>query len=84
MFGMSLKKVLPRGVTPGYIPFCELNTEQAKLICPVVKKIKIPAKCKNSILEELDLLNINKGFLFPELEYQAKNVTEYVKRKINV
>lgn len=33
-------------------------------------KIIIPVNYKKSILEELDLYNINKGSLFPELEHQ--------------
>ena len=36
----------------------------------------IPAECKQSILEELDMYNINKGTLFPELEHQMAYVRE--------
>ena len=67
---------------PGSMPFCELDTEQEKNICPIIKKIRIPAQYKQNIMEELDLLNINEGFLFPELEYQSKNVVQYVQKKI--
>lgn len=83
LFGMSLKKETPAEIVPGRIPFCELDVKQQPQICPVIKKIKIPAEYKKSIIEELDLLSVNEGFLFPELEYQAKNVSQYVQRKIN-
>lgn len=83
LFGMSIQKIPPQEVRKGVIPFCELDIEQEKYICPVIKKIKIPAEYKKSILEELELLNINKGFLYPELEHQAKNVSQYVPKKIN-
>lgn len=36
----------------------------------------IPAEYKQSILEELDMYNINKGTLFPELEHQMAYVRE--------
>lgn len=84
LFGMSLQKPGPQSIRPGYIPYCELDIEQEKNICPIIKKIRIPAQYKQSIVEELDLLNINEGFLFPELEYQAKNVVQYVQRKIGL
>ena len=35
-------------------------------------------------MAELDLLNVNEGFLFPELEYQSKTVVQYVQKKIGV
>ena len=86
LFGMSYRKPKPERAlnTPfgDTLPFCELDVEQEKNICPVIKKIKIPAQYKQTILEELDLLNINEGFLFPELEYQSKNVVQYVQRRI--
>ena len=87
LFGMSYaapvlngKPVLP---PKGYIPYCELNIDQEERICPIIKKIRIPAQYKLNIMEELDLLNINEGFLFPELEYQSKNVVQYVQKKIS-
>lgn len=42
----------------------------------------IPADCKQSILEELDMYNINRGTLFPELEHQMAYVRE--RRKYDV
>ena len=83
LFGMSFRKPKPNETMfPGSMLFCELDTEQEKNICPIIKKIRIPAQYKQSIMEELDLLNINEGFLFPELEYQSKNVVQYVQKKI--
>lgn len=82
LFGMSFKKLAPHEIRPGYIPYGELDIEKEEHIAPVIKKIRIPAKCKMLILEELDLLNINEGFLFPELEYQAKKVAKHVQTKI--
>ena len=82
LFGMSITgiEVSKNLGTYGrkYIKFSKLDERQEKILCPVIKKIKIPAECKKSIVEELDLLNIDEGFLFPELEYQAKNITRYV------
>lgn len=83
LFGMSMEKQEPNKMTPGRIPFCEIDIDQEQRIAPIIKKLRIPAKCKSSILHELDLLNINEAFLFPELEYQSKNVIQYVQRKIN-
>lgn len=45
-------------------------------------KIIIPYDCKKSILEELDLYNINEGSLFPELEHQLSYL-EAVKENQN-
>lgn len=52
------------------------------IIAPVEKKIMknefcsilIEPKYKEKILQELDCLNINEQYLFPELEYTAKNI----------
>ena len=38
--------------------------------------ILIEPKCKKKILEELDTININERFLFPELEYTVKHVKQ--------
>lgn len=86
LFGMSFSKpdFEKRGYTcpAGYMPYCELDASQEELICPVIKKIRIPSQYKSTIIEELELLNINEGFLFPELEYQSKTVVKYVQKKI--
>lgn len=83
LFGMTFKKIKPNEFPSGYMPYCELDETNNSLICPVIKKIRIPAQYKKNILAELDLLTINEGYLFPELEYQAKNVAQYVKNRIN-
>ena len=36
--------------------------------------ILIEPKYKEKILQELECLNINEQYLFPELEYTAKNI----------
>lgn len=78
LFGMSLEKVEVSDNIGNYgkrfMSLLPLNEEQRKMICPVIKKLKIPKEYKTNIIKELDLLNINEGFLFPELEYQAKSV----------
>lgn len=61
-----------------YISFRELDAEKEPLICPVIKKLRIPADRKDYILEELRLLGIDEAFLFPELEHQANYVVERV------
>ena len=87
LFGMSFAAPVSNGKPvlwpKGYMPYCGLNIDQEESICPIIKKIRIPAECKQNIMEELDLLNINEGFLFPELEYQSKNVVQYVQKKIS-
>ena len=53
-------------------------------IAPVESKIMenefcsilIEPKYKEKLLEELDVLNINEQYLFPELEYTAKSVKQ--------
>lgn len=82
LFGMSYNRPTPNEYRSDYIQYCKLNMKEEESICPIIKKIRIPAQYKRSILEELDLLNINKGVLFPELEYQAKNVVQYVSQKL--
>lgn len=82
LFGMSITGI-EVSKNPGtcgrkYIKFSKLDKDQERLLCPIIKKIRIPAEFKKSIVEELDLLNINEGFLFPELEYQAKNIISYI------
>ena len=85
LFGMSVAKMDPNKVRvmdqSNYIQFCELDSSCEKMICPSIKKIRIPHQHKQRILEELDLLGINEGFLFPELEYQSKKVVQYVQNK---
>ena len=82
LFGMSIDKieVSREAGTYGikYIDFSKLDYKQESNLCPTIKKIKIPAQYKESILHELDLLNINEGFLFPELEYQAKRIIKHI------
>lgn len=88
IYGMSyMKPNLDRKADShpeGYMPYCELDPDQEKNICPIIKKIRIPAEYKQEIMAELDLLNVNEGFLFPELEYQSKTVVQYVQKKIGV
>lgn len=43
----------------------------------ITRSITIPKKSKTRLLEELDVIGINKAFLFPELEHQAS----YLKSK---
>ena len=78
LFGMSLEKVEVSDNIGNYgkrfMSLLPLNENQQKMICPVIKKLKIPKEYKTNIIKELDLLNINEGFLFPELEYQVKSV----------
>lgn len=38
------------------------------------ERIVIPEECKDQILSELDLLNINEASLFPELEHQMSHI----------
>lgn len=38
--------------------------------------IIIEPKYKKQVLRELNLININESFLFPELEYTAKQIKE--------
>ena len=59
---------------------CYLNMMCAWYIIIISLQVKVE---KQNIMEELDLLNINEGFLFPELEYQSKNVVQYVQKKIS-
>ncbi|MNE17162.1 FRG domain protein [compost metagenome] len=42
----------------------------------VHKKIIIPAECKNSILVQLDTLNINSRSMFPEIEFTSKYIRD--------
>ncbi len=82
IFGMSIEDITTSQNigTYGdkYISFRELDAEKEPLICPVIKKLRIPADRKDYILEELRLLGIDEAFLFPELEHQANYVVERV------
>lgn len=83
LFGMSFKRCEPNDFPAGYLPYCELDEKHTGIICPVIKKIRIPGQNKKDILDELELLNIHEGYLFPELEYQAQNVAQYVQKRIS-
>lgn len=41
------------------------------------KKIIIPAECKRTIIDQLDVLNINSRTMFPEIEFLSR----YIRRK---
>lgn len=43
-------------------------------------KFIIPGDCKEKILDELDMYNINKSSLFPELEHQMDYITSQSKK----
>lgn len=87
LFGMSLQKPETtsdsKDYSPNYLSYGKLDKNQQDKICPVIKKIRIPAKYKQNILHELDLLNINESFLFPELEHQSKTVVQYISQNLN-
>jgi hypothetical protein len=46
----------------------------------IPRSLIIPAKNKQSILKELDIIGINESFIYPELEHQ----TAYIKSKHNI
>ena len=82
VFGMSIEDITSSQSigTYGnrYISFRKLDAEKESSICPVIKKLRIPADRKGPILKELRLLGIDEAFLFPELEHQANYVVEKV------
>lgn len=55
-----------------------LNFEFDKL------KLIIPYNCKQDILDELDIYNINKGSLFPELEHQMSYLSALKNKNNNM
>ena len=55
------------------------NSKVQKSVCSLKEafskeKLIIDSNAKNTILDELDFLNINEGSLFPELEHQMSHV----------
>ena len=54
---------------------CISTDSMKKYFCSII----IEQKYKKQILNELDLMNINEAYLFPELEYTAKSVKEKYK-----
>lgn len=56
----------------------ELSYEIASMSEEVMSKnfcsILIPPECKQRIIKELNIININEAFLFPEPEYTAKHI----------
>ena len=81
IFGMTFRK--PNEEAREYIPqYCEITEEQEKLICPEIKKVRIPAENKKTIMKELELLGVDEGTLFPELENQSRNVVKSVRDAI--
>lgn len=46
-------------------------------------KIKVPNRAKEKILKELNILNINKGSLFLDLEHQISDIYNSIKKTIS-
>ncbi len=56
------------------------NELSAYVLENIPRYLTIPADCKDTILEELDIIGINEAFVYPELEHQAS----YIKNKHSI
>lgn len=83
LFGMKLKKVVPEtGTTNSYLEFStHPGDETGERLWPHTIEYRIPSEKKKQFLLELEVLGITRGRLFPELQYQAEFVKEFVSRE---
>lgn len=86
LFGMELKKeeVSTNPGTKGRVylelaPY--LNNEPGEQPWHVITEYRIPADRKSEILRALEALGITRSRLFPELQYQAEFVRDFVERE---
>jgi len=63
-----------------YLKFGPVRPKNYKELWHETKVFRVPSNFKSRILEELTLLGVTKSNLFPELEYKAEFVTNFVKR----
>lgn len=82
LFGMALDSITTsKNIgTYGnrYYHFKELPPEREHSLCPITKKLRIPLESKGNLLRELNLLGIDEGFLYPELEHQANAIKKKI------
>lgn len=85
VFGMKTigKKVSDNPGTYGreYYSFGPIEMESHKELWHVSEKVIIPAKDKNKILKQLDLMGINERRLFPDIEHQLKYIWDKYKNE---
>lgn len=83
LFGMKVKKI-EKSSNPGtfgkiYYHFTSIQFDNdVEKFWKNSKIFRIPSSCKNSILEELEVLGITKNRMFSELEYQAEFITNLI------
>ena len=84
IFGMKYRdrKVSTNPGTLGnvYYTFAPTEVHSPEEICHLAETLIIPASAKDRILEQLDLLGINEGKLFPDLSHQISHTVKCVKR----
>ena len=82
LFGMSLaspkKSTQADPASESISRFKKLDDEKESLLCPVIRKYRVPSECKANILKELRRFGIDEGTLFPELEHQAKSIVHEI------
>lgn len=84
IFGMKCRE-RKAGTNPGtlgnvYYDFAPIEVHTPEEIWYLAETLIIPASAKDRILEQLDLLGINEGKLFPDLSHQISHTVECVKR----
>jgi len=84
LFGMKEKKVEvsknPGTLGRKYLHFSPVQPKRAEELWHIAQVLRVPSKAKSSILNDLALLGITKGNLFPELDAKAEFVTRLVER----
>ncbi len=63
-----------------YYTFNKVDIDAPNKLWHLAQKVIIPSSAKPGIMQQLDLLGINEGKLFPDLSHQIKYVTDLVKK----
>lgn len=79
LFGMR-EEAIQESDEKRYINLSPIDPKNAKELWHLSKTLRVPSEAKASILDDLSLLGVNEGSLFPELEFKAESVTRFVQR----
>ena len=84
IFGMSLRsrKVSTNPGTFGneYYNFTPIEIKSPEQMWGQAETLIIPASVKDTILEQLDILGINEGKLFPDLSHQISHTVKSINK----
>lgn len=82
IFGMSLRSrkvsTNPGTMSKVYYEFAPISIKKPQKICSKPEELIIPSSYKCKILDQLDILGINEGKLFPDLPHQISHTVNTI------